>query len=272
MSKVQTFLNFSNQSCSFPWAIENFGDYLDGKSFWMMKNDAYKLYLTHTKRELSASNISSLSRAIEHNYESKNSLKAFDWNTLVTYSDEFQCLYMSGNIDITDDKNIQLINDNELVIIHEPFNLKYLNPEFSSTDYAKIIPKQDLLDNQSQFVNSSNFGKRKVGLHIRRGDYEGWRGGKYFFDDDFWLAKVKQLIDKDFVVYVFTNEVNPEFHSKLKNLGVNVSNESFEVDFVRMMLMNEIYGPPSTFSVMAVNIAKTCFGYDAKFHYLPPKS
>ena len=272
MSRVQIFLNFSKQTCSFPLAIENFGNYLDEKSFWMVKNDAYKLYPTHTKCELSATNISSLARAIEHNYESKNNLKAFAWDNIVTYSDEFQCLYMSGNIDITDDKNIKLINDFELVVIHEPFNLKYLNAELSSYDYGKIIPKQDLLDNQSQFVNSHNFGKRKVGLHIRRGDYALWKDGKYFYDDNFWLSKVKELTDKECSVFVFTNEVNPDFHNKLNNLGANVSNEAFYVDFVRMMLMNEIYGPPSTFSVMAVNIAKTCFGYDSQFHSLPAQS
>jgi len=271
MSKVQSFLNYYQKICSFPWAVERFGNYLDEKSFWMVKNDTYKLYLDHTKRELSASNISSLARSIEHNYEIKNNINAFDWDSLVTYSDEFQCLYITGNVDITDNKNIELINNNKLIIIHEPFALKYSDPKLSSSDYGKIIPKLELIEIQSRFVNSLNFGKRKVGLHIRRGDYEHWQGGKYFFDDDFWLAKVKKLIDDNCSVYVFTNEVNPEFHGKLKSLQANVSNESFEIDFVRMMLMNEIYGPPSTFSVMAVNIAKTCFGYDSQFHYLPPK-
>ena len=272
MAQIQNFLNSSQETVSFPWAIENFGNYLDEKSFWMIKNDAYGLYFNKTKRELCADDVSSLSRRIEHNYESKNDLKAYEWENIVTYSEEFQCLYMSGNIDITDDKNIKLINDNDLVIIHEPFNLEYLNADLSLTDYGKVIPKQDLLDNQSQFVNSLNFGKRKVGLHIRRGDYDRWEGGKYFFEDDFWLAKVKQLINKDYAVYVFSNEVNSEFHNKIRNIWGYVSNESFEVDFVRMMLMNEIYGPPSTFSVMAVRIARKCFDYDNEFHYLPAKS
>jgi hypothetical protein len=271
MSKVHGLLNFTGQTCCFPWAIENFGNYLHDKSFWMMRNDADNLFRSCTKRELSAANLSSLARTIEHNYEVKNGLKAFDWDKLVTYSEKFQCLYICGNIDITDDKNIKLINDNEMVIIHEPFNLKYLDSELSSADYRNIVPKTELLEKQTQVVNSLSLGKRKIGLHIRRGDYERWQGGKYFFDDDFWFAKVKRLTDKDCAVYVFTNEKNLEFHNKLNNLGVHVSNEAFYIDFVKMMLMNEIYGPPSTFSVMAVNIAKRCFGYDSQFHYLPPK-
>ena len=269
MSKIQDTLDISKHTACFPWGIENFGNYFDRKSFWMNKNNADELYFARTKRELSAADLSSLARIIERNHEIKNNLQAYSWDKLVTYSNEFQCLYVSGAVDITNDENINLLSEHDFIIIHEPFKLQYKTKLSSKTDYSKIIPKPELVSEQSAIVNSLNQGKRKIGLHIRRGDYALWESGRYYFDDEFWLAKAKELIESDYAVYIFTNELNPDFHAKIRELGAIVSNESFEVDFVRMMLMNEIYGPPSTFSVLALKIAKACFGYDSKFHYLP---
>jgi len=269
MAKLQSFVDSSGHECCFPWAIENFGNYLDSSSFWMLKNNIYTLFLNHTNQELSAKNISLISRKIEHDFEIKNNLKAFDWDNLITYSGEFKCLYISGNVDITDEKTLKLINKHGLVIIHEPFNLRHLNSQISKINYQKIIPKAELLSDQIQLIESLSLGKRRIGLHIRRGDYESWRGGKYFFDDDFWLAKVKDFIDLNYAVFTFTNETNVDFNIKLKTSGAHVSNEPFHIDFVRMMLMDDLYGPPSTFSGMAVSIARTCFGYESQLHYLP---
>ena len=272
MSKIQGIIDRTGQNCSFPWAIENFGNFLEKNSFWMMKNSAYDLFYSHTSKELTAANLSQISRTIEHNYEVKNNLRAFECDHMVTFSDEFSCLFISGSVDVTDDKNISLINESKLVLIHEPFNLKYLNPISSNLDYKNILPKKDLLLEQTNYINAISSDKRKIGLHIRRGDYNLWQDGLYFYDDYFWLSKVKELNSLNNAVYIFTNEVNPIFHNELNALGAHVSNASFEIDFVRMILMNEIYGPPSTFSGMAVNIAKTCFNFDAMLHYLPAKN
>ena len=80
--------------------------------------------------------------------------------------------------------------------------------------------------------------------------------------------KVKKFIDLGYSVWVFSNELEDGFMQNLVSTGAFISNENFEVDFVRLMFMNEIYGPPSTFSVMASNIAKYKLGLDCSFHYL----
>ncbi|PUE33102.1 hypothetical protein B9Z35_06160 [Limnohabitans sp. Jir61] len=236
----------------------------------MQKNNADDIYRALTNRQLSAKDISHISRLVEHDYEIENNLQPYSWDNIITFSEKFNFLYISGRVDINDYEVMKLINDNELTIFHEPYNLTYL-PQFSEVCYSNIAPKIDLLNTQAQFINSLSFGKRKIGLHIRRGDYIEWQGGKYFYDDEFWIAMVKKNVDRDCAVFIFTNEINNEFHSKIKQLGAFVSCEDYYIDFVRMMLMNEIYGPPSTFSVYAVNIAKNCFGYDANFNWLPAK-
>jgi hypothetical protein len=259
MSKIHDFLVFSKHECCFPWAIENYIDYFEGDSFWMIKNEAYQMYYLRTKKELNSKNISSLSREIEHDYEVDNSLNPYKWESIINYSEKYNLLYMSGNFDITSAENIELIKKHECIIIHEPYNIKYKDSVYSKNNYKHLTPKAELLNCQRLIINALSQTKKKIGLHIRRGDYSIWESGKYYYDDDFWLRKVAEFVDLNCQVFIFTNEDNLHFNSKLRELGAHVSNESFEIDFVRMMLMDEIYGPPSTFSLTAINIAKTIY-------------
>jgi hypothetical protein len=270
MSKIQYFLEQSGHSYCYPWAIENFGHYFEATSPWLKKNDTYSLYSQLTNRVLSSSDLSLLSKEIESNSNPS------DYNSeyIATFSDRYQCLYISGKVDLMGDKINNLIRLHNFIIIHEPFNLLFPDSDSVKTDFSKLFPKSDLLLSQKQIINQLDLSakRKKIGLHIRRGDYEIWQNGIYFYDDDFWLKKVNEFISKGFSIFVFTNETNILFHAKLRELGAFLSNESFEIDFVRMILMDEIYGPPSTFSLMAVSIARTCFGYDSKLNYFPPKN
>lgn len=271
MSKIQSLLDHTQSTCCFPWAIENFDNYFGDSSFWTLKNDAYNLFLTHTNSELTARSVSLLSRKIERDYEIKNKLKPFEWDELVVYSDEFQLLYICGkNVDITSQNILNQIKSNKLTIIHEPYILKYLNPELFRQEYKNITPCQDLYLDQAKFINSVSLDKRNIGFHIRRGDYKNFYNGKFFYPDDFWFGKVQEFITIDCAVWIFTNEINPVFHDALGEMGAHVSNGSFEVDFVRMMLMNEIYGPPSTFSSLAIKIANSNYSFNSFLKHYPP--
>jgi hypothetical protein len=269
MSKIQSFLNLTSHTCCFPWAIEKFDDYLDSNSFWMSDNGAYEKFLSHTKLELTAKNVSQFSRKIESEYEILNGLKPFDWRELIVVNKECDLLYITGKVDFNSDILFKKIDDNSLVIINEPFYFNYGIVDIGKDEIKNLIPNLQLYETQKLFVNSKSLGRKKVGLHIRRGDYQSWRGGAYFYDDNFWFDKVNELNKSGCITWIFTNELNPSFHNSLTELGALCFNENFEVDFTRMMFMDEIYGPPSTFSVMASKIANLNYLQEVKFHYLP---
>lgn len=270
MSKFNFLLKHLELQSCFPWAVENFGSYFDENSTWMKNNYPNELFKVRFNAEISAKNISWISRQFEHRFESSNNLKAFEWSEQVIPDPEQKLLYLVGKIDVTNSKIIDLIRSHEHTIIHEPFNFSFSDPKLNVADSASIAPKKSLFESQSKYVNGKSGGKHKIGLHIRRGDYKNWEGGRYFFNDDYWVDKVKSFINDGAAVWIFTNEVNPIFTNRLLDQGAFLSTESFEIDFIRMFFMNEIYGPPSTFSGMAVNIARSVYGLDSSIRHLKP--
>jgi hypothetical protein len=103
-----------------------------------------------------------------------------------------------------------------------------------------------------------------VAVHIRRGDYKQFFGGKYYFDDvvyRYYMNDLQKELETACVVfYLFSNE------------DINVSNfadlnifykkgESNISDMWAMSKCNYIIGPPSTFSMWASfwNSVPLCF-------------
>jgi len=89
-----------------------------------------------------------------------------------------------------------------------------------------------------------------IGVHIRRGDYRRWMGGKYFFTNEEYFNMMEQLqkIYKNKKLYFFisTNEqLDWSFFSHfniLKNNGTAIH------DLYALSLCDRIIGPLSTFS------------------------
>ncbi len=101
----------------------------------------------------------------------------------------------------------------------------------------------------------------RLGLHIRRGDYKTWYGGRYFFDDDTYLRIVRQFVDlhKGERVAVFVCGNDPEldrdkFMHALQDVdGVTVHfpNGNPGEDLCLLSKCNYLIGAPSTFSLVA---------------------
>lgn len=95
-----------------------------------------------------------------------------------------------------------------------------------------------------------------VGVHVRRGDYRTYLGGKYFFDDSVYCSFMKQLSEmfaqKGLITkfVICSNEnVDLEFFK-----GLNVyrkEGSSFIVDLYTLADCDCILGPPSTYSQWA---------------------
>ena len=95
-----------------------------------------------------------------------------------------------------------------------------------------------------------------IGVHIRRGDYIRYAGGRYFYEDEIYADKMLQ-IQKIFAAKgkrcafiictngaINTNNFPPE-------LNICTGNRHFITDLYCLAACNVIIGPPSTFSIWA---------------------
>lgn len=107
-----------------------------------------------------------------------------------------------------------------------------------------------LLVEQIQWARKA--GSKVVGLHVRRGDYSSWQGGRYWFSDDSYASVVRsvrsQLLEEghDCFVVVFTNDVDaPSCGQDLTARG------RWFADLIGMQNCDLLVGPPSTFTLWA---------------------
>lgn len=271
MTRAQFYVEKLGMQAAFPWACENFANYLKEDSFWLKhKLAAELLYAKKLGEKLSSGAISKASRHFESTYERSNNLAAFDWSEMVFEDKEHGVLYVTGAVDLTEDSMVELITKYELSIVHEPFNCKYrANFLLIGEDYSGVAPKNALFEQQKAYVNTIAGKRTPVGIHIRRGDYIKWQSGAYFYDDAYWCRNVIRLINDGKSVWVFSNDLSEKLSQELTDAGAHVSNESFEIDFVRLMQMHTVYGPPSTFSAKALAVCQHVYGQKKNLIYLP---
>lgn len=102
--------------------------------------------------------------------------------------------------------------------------------------------------------------KINLAVHIRRGDYATWLGGKYFYSDDVYLSAIEQaltLVGTKSRILVFTNDPFPDRAPYQAAFGdVAFPGSDPNVDHYLMSLCDYIIGPPSTFSMWASYIGK----------------
>lgn len=94
-----------------------------------------------------------------------------------------------------------------------------------------------------------------VGVHIRRGDYKEWNNGSYFFDDEVYLDKMKQIekeinsSGKSCCFFVASNEeINV---TSFKTINLCYEKRNLITDLYTLAGCDYIIGPPSTFSLWA---------------------
>lgn len=89
-----------------------------------------------------------------------------------------------------------------------------------------------------------------LALHIRRGDYREWAGGRYYFSWEAYRNWIRQAVarwaEKSPKVMVFSDEAVPD--SIAKEPGVELCRGSPAEDLFRMAGSRVILGPPSSFS------------------------
>ena len=98
----------------------------------------------------------------------------------------------------------------------------------------------------------------KLGVHIRRGDYRTWCGGRFFFNDDQYLDLIRQFIrlqqGRHIDVYICSNDPQLEsarYKQALEDSQVFFPKGSPAEDLCLLSECDYIMGPLSTFTLVA---------------------
>ena len=103
----------------------------------------------------------------------------------------------------------------------------------------------------------------RLGLHIRRGDYKDFYGGKYFYDNSVYAAYIKEYARQNsgrkIIVFISTNDralrtedfemLCSDVPNGVKIVAMPENNPA--QDMIMLSECDAIIGPPSTFSLTA---------------------
>ena len=109
-----------------------------------------------------------------------------------------------------------------------------------------------------EYLASCNQTDIKLAVHIRRGDYARFLGGKYYFDDDTYIRNIREFINlfpgKSVSVFISTNDKNldiKKYQTDLNSQDVHLFKGSEIEDLYLLSQCDYIIGAKSTFSLVA---------------------
>ncbi len=148
-------------------------------------------------------------------------------------------------------------NSKSLGIVFSGWLFEYQNKTAALNSLIKNVftPNEIYLSQVESYLGKYSFGDNiNLAVHIRRGDYESYLGGKYFYDNKVYQTAIYSFISlhdlpiSRFNIILFSNEF-----VSLETPGLNLFYEK-RPDIVDLYLMSRcdyIIGPPSTFSMWA---------------------
>ena len=103
--------------------------------------------------------------------------------------------------------------------------------------------------------SSKKTTKYRIGIHVRRGDYISWRGGRYYYSiNQYYEEAVKLAIElfpgEKVEFAIASNEPMQELADRLPNAIYERRNSAVD-DLALLSSCSVIIGPPSTFSMWA---------------------
>lgn len=108
-----------------------------------------------------------------------------------------------------------------------------------------------------QTLQDSPEGTVKLGVHIRRGDYRTWCGGKYFFDDGEYIEVIRQFVEllagRSVDIFICSNDPQLAVSKYQRAFGSHVffPKGSPAEDLCLLSECDYIIGPLSTFTLIA---------------------
>lgn len=110
----------------------------------------------------------------------------------------------------------------------------------------------------SRIAATTDEGDVLLGVHIRRGDYRTWQGGRYFYDDDVYVRYIRLFLAmhslRHVTVYLCGNDpaLSRDFYAtRLPGIRVVLPNGTPAEDLCLLSHCDFLIGAPSTFSLVA---------------------
>lgn len=100
-------------------------------------------------------------------------------------------------------------------------------------------------------------GDVMLGVHIRRGDYRTWQGGRYYFGDDVYINYIKRFAEQQkgrVRVFICGNDPTldrDKFCRELEGMDVSFPDGNPGEDLCLLSRCHYLIGAPSTFSLTA---------------------
>jgi hypothetical protein len=135
------------------------------------------------------------------------------------------------------------------------FRCNNLTIKYRSLFRQKYTLKEEYYINNPLCLQAASLNRdeyQKVGVHIRRGDYKEFQGGKYYYENDVFLKYMTQISDeiskigKKTKFYLFSNE--PIASVFTESFDAVISHNPWYIDQYLMTQMDYLIGPPSTFT------------------------
>jgi hypothetical protein len=166
-------------------------------------------------------------------------------------------LYLIRNDSDLVEVNLQLYKNNSK-------RIKFLSG-WLLRDYASLSKHKDYIKNIFRFDEETITNSRQkisnirtdnsllIGIHIRRDDYRYYLDGKYFYDDNVYLEKIKQMRtinhdNKNIHFIICTNDTDFIKSKNINGPDITYNQGNKESDLYVLSQCDLIIGPPSTFS------------------------
>jgi hypothetical protein len=147
---------------------------------------------------------------------------------------------------LRDNANLKLYRDRVLADLAPTDEVRAAADEFVETQRA-ILTR----------AGKSRAEQKLIGLHIRRGDYEAWQNGRYFFSWERYAEVAREIVQfygRDSTRLAICASERPP-HGFCADLPHAVSDGDLFVDQQILMRCDAIVGPPSTFSGWAAYVS-----------------
>ncbi len=131
---------------------------------------------------------------------------------------------------------------------------KYREEIVQMFDFCEKIKKS-----VSQKMSGDASGTIRLGIHIRRGDYVTWLGGRFYYTDDQYIDVIRQTIglfpNKKVSIYICSNDPKLDQEKYRRELSlasaVNFPNGSPAEDLCLLSNCDYLIGPLSSFTLIA---------------------
>lgn len=118
--------------------------------------------------------------------------------------------------------------------------------------------RRKMLEAEQTAQKSQDFSPKRLGVHIRRGDYAHWKDGIYCYDDEVYARHINKFADihkgEKLHVYLSTNDpavTEDKFQTLCPNVMIHHLHGNAPEDLFMLSECDFLIGPPSTFSLVA---------------------